>query len=150
MSSAAAVRATWQSQIFDNASVTAITDKIYSRLMPVAKSKIELLRYEQEYNFIQYIVQRFPRGGHIGKRRWEYVVEVEVYRQTDPDGSNFNACIDAQETIASLVISELGSTWDGDVDVWLDVPREPRIDEVEISGKRVIVATQEYRAEKYI
>jgi len=36
------------------------------------------------------------------------------------------------------------------VDRWLDVASEPSIDEIDVSGKRVVLVAQDFRAEKYI
>lgn len=149
MSTAAAVRTAWNSNVFSNSSVTAITDKVFSRRMDT-EGEFARLRYGQEFNWIEYIVQRSPIGGQIGARRWEYQVEVVVNRELDPNSTNYIAALDAHETIASLVISELGSTWGATIDRWIDVSDLPSRDEIEVNGKRVVSVTQIYKAEKYI
>lgn len=148
----AQVRTAWDTNVFTAATVIAITDKIYDKRMDRGGStkEISLLKYKQEFNWIEYTVQRFAQGGMIGQRRYEYLVRVNVCREVDPDSTNHNDCLDALDTIEGLVISALGVTWGSTVDLWQDVSRAPSIDEIEISGKRIIVCSQEYRAEEYI
>ena len=152
MSTAAQVRAAWKSKIFDNATVQKITTSIYDQRMERdgSTSQLALLKYEQQYNWIEYTVQRFPNGGAIGQRRWEYIVTVTLHRELLPNSDNHELTLDNMETISSLVISQLGYTWNSTVDRWIDVASEPSIDELDIGGKRIVLVAQEFRAEKFI
>lgn len=152
MSTISQVRTAWDTNVFQNASITAITDKIYDERMERngTTSQLARLKYGQEYNWIEYLVDRFPSGGQIGQRRWEYVVSVSMYREILPDGTNHTATIDNFETLQDLVVTGLGVTWGGAVDLWLDVESAPDKDEIAISNKRVLVLSQSFRAEKYI
>ena len=152
MSTAAQVRTAWKTKIFDNATVQAITTSIYDQRMERdgSTSQLALLKYQQEYNWIEYTVQRFPNGGAIGQRRWEYVVTVTLHRELLPNSDNHEVTLDNMETISSLVISQLGYTWNSTVDRWIDVASEPSVDELDIGGKRIVLVAQEFRAEKFI
>lgn len=152
MSTAAQVRTAWKAKIFDNATVQAITTSIYDQRMERdgSTSQLALLKYQQEYNWIEYTVQRFPNGGAIGQRRWEYVVTVTLHRELLPNSDNHEVTLDNMETISSLVISQLGYTWNSTVDRWIDVASEPSVDELDIGGKRIVLVAQEFRAEKFI
>ena len=152
MSTAAQVRAAWKSRIFDNATIQAMTTKIYDKTMQRdgTTSQLALLKYEQDYNWMEYVVQRYPNGGAIGQRRFEYVVTVRMHRELEPNSTNHVAVLDDMETLSGLVITELGATWNSTVDRWLDVASEPSIDEIDVSGKRVVLVAQDFRAEKYI
>ena len=152
MSTAAQVRAAWKTKIFDNATVQKITTSIYDQRMERdgSTSQLALLKYEQQYNWIEYTVQRFPNGGAIGQRRWEYIVTVTLHRELLPNSDNHELTLDNMETISSLVISQLGYTWNSTVDRWIDVASEPSIDELDIGGKRIVLVAQEFRAEKFI
>lgn len=152
MSTAAQVRTAWKTKIFDNATVQAITTSIYDQRMERdgSTSQLALLKYQQEYNWIEYTVQRFPNGGAIGQRRWEYVVNVSLHRELQPNSDNHEITLDNMETISNLVISQLGYTWNSTVDRWIDVAAAPSVDELDIGGKRIVLVAQEFRAEKFI
>jgi len=58
MSTAAQVRAAWKSRIFDNATIQAMTTKIYDKTMQRdgTTSQLALLKYQQDYNWMEYVV----------------------------------------------------------------------------------------------
>ena len=152
MSTTAQVRSAWKTKIFDNATIQAITTNNYDRRMEIqgTTSQLKLLKFEQAYNWMEYTVQRFPNGGAIGQRRFEFVVDVKMHRELEPNSDQHKATLDAMDTLSGLVISELGYTWNNTVDRWLDVAAEPTLDEIDVAGKRIVLVAQEFRAEKYI
>lgn len=154
MSTAAQVRTAWDTNVFQHSSIQAITTKIYDREMRKdegsSKSQYNLLRFGQEINFIEYVVTRFPNGGEVGARRYQYQVEVSYYRELEKDSTNHNAVIDAFESIDTRVIDGLGFTWGATVDFASQDFESPSIEQITIEGKQVLKVSRVYEAEKYI
>lgn len=152
MSTAAQVRAAWETNVFQHSTVQALTTKIfdYSVETDGAKKKFAELREDTEINFITYTVIRYPDGGAIGARRYRYVVTVQINKQADTSSTAFNSAIDAGETIDARVIQGLGSSWSSTVDNGEVLSTEPVIEEVEIEGRRVARLTKTYTGIKYI
>lgn len=156
MSTAAQIRTAWANNVWNNASITAITTKIYDREMPkditgaqTTNSQKERLLYSYKYNFIEYVITKHDDGGAIGQRKYSYDVNVLVNRQTDNDGTEHNACIDTLNTIFNVVNTNLGTTWQGTVDRWLPLSGQPQINFYSIENVRIIRARRVFRAEKY-
>lgn len=157
MSTAQQVRDAWNTNVFLDASVQAVTTQIYDREMVkdisgdlTAFSQKALLLFGNEYNWIEYPTVKYDDGGLIGQRRFFYRVNVIYYRQTDPDGSNYVASMDLMNTIQGLADSALGVTWGGTVDKALPISGQPQINTVSIKGVRLVRVQREFLAEKYI
>jgi hypothetical protein len=157
MSTAAAVRAAWKEKVFDDASVLAVTTKIYDEELPkdftgnrTANHQLERLRYQQEYNFIEYLVTKYDSGGVIGATRYLYRVNVILNRETTPDGGNVNVTKDLMNTIQGLMVSALGVTWNSTVDRYLPLSGQPTENFYSIKGKRLFRSRREFVGEKII
>lgn len=152
MSTAAQVRTVWNTNVFQHASIQAVTTKIYDREMRKdgLKSQLALLKQDQTINFIEYIATRHPDGGEIGSRRYLYTVAVNVYRELGKDSTGYTQALDTFEAIDARIIAGLGLTWSGTVDFASQEFDGPSTEEIEIEGKTVLQVSRLYRAEKYI
>lgn len=159
MTTSAQVRTAWNTRVWTNATVTAITDKIYS--FDIADSgaltggQAELLRYQAQVNFFAYTVTRgrtspqLTAGGASGGLRYTFDVSVAYYLQKDQGQSdtNYNAVVDRLETIDGLVVSQLGKRWDSTVDFYEQTgAQEPQL--IQLDEKEVWRGVITYRAVK--
>lgn len=128
MSTSAQIRSAWNSGVWTNGTVTALTTKIYAYdLVASLKSKPEAVSmyYNQSINFFTYLVNRTRvtqeiRGANTSVQRYEYDVTVNYYLQKDLTDSaqNYNNVIDRLETVDGIVISGLGATWSSTVNYY--------------------------------
>lgn len=122
MSTSAQVEAAWKTNIFDNATIQAITDKAYPyEITETSESEVAKLFEETEINFFQYLVGRGQKyaasAGLAGPViLYDYTIEVTYIRESEPSGANWTAVRDAFDTIFQLVVSNLGSDWAETVD----------------------------------
>lgn len=122
MSTAAQVEAAWKTNIFDNATIQTITDKAYPyEITETSESEVARLFEDTEINFFQYLVGRGQRyGASAGSAGqivlYDYTIEISYFRESEPSGANWTAVRDAFDTIFSLHLTTLGSTWSGTVD----------------------------------
>lgn len=143
MTTSEGIRDAWKDNIWDNATIVAITDKAFSfdATIPaaqVASSEITRLMYGQEINFFQYHVTRsVPRYLIGGSAEYQFQVRVEYFREVNTNGTNRNECADALETLMSEVLSDLGDTWDSTVDFWRPQETPYEISTVTLDGKQV-------------
>lgn len=121
MSTSSQIRSAWSSGVWSNATITAITTKIYSYdLVASIKSKPEAasMYYNQAINFFTYTVNRTRvsqeiKGASGSAQRYEFEVIVNYYLQKDltDAAQNYNNVIDRLETVDGIVISGLAKTW---------------------------------------
>lgn len=148
MSTAAQVRTAWNTNVFQQASVQALTTSIYDHELNERSIKERAkARYAQKVNCITYLVKRTPKQTQISGGsliEYEYEVEVDYYLERDPDSSNYTAAVDAFETINGEVISTLGNTWAGTVDFSILPERAPQILDESIGSVEVWRVNQTY------
>jgi len=141
LSTSAAVAAAWNTAIWQHATITSITEKIHAFDIADSESEYEdaQLRFQQEINFIQYLVVRASRFGESAGitgsvATHTYTVQVIHVREAGTDGANWAAVRNFFETLFGLVVSELGTTWAGTVDLWKPQEGPPRIDQISIDN----------------
>jgi hypothetical protein len=154
MSTSAQIETVWQAAIWNHATITAITDKIYKFLV-TADSEFEYdkLTYAQKVNFFEVLTGRAQDFNEtaetIGQTvRYRYTVEINYYKEVDTTGAAFIAVRDTLETIFSLVLSQLGNTWTNTVDIWRPDQAIATIANTTISNKKVWKGTYRFFAEK--
>lgn len=120
MSTSATVRAAWDLCVWQQATIQAITSKIYdydaAGLASESITHNDKLLLNQEYNFIQYRVAKTWEYQIGGQARNEYRVTIEYYKQADIAGVHFNDIEDAFQTIHDTVVAQLGGNWNVTVD----------------------------------
>ena len=154
MSTAAQVRSAWNSKIWTNANITALTTKIYAfdmvTMATISKKHDRKLREAREYNFIQYRVSKARKYEMTGQIVYEYPVTIQYFRQADIDGGNFNAIEDAFETIFTYVRSELDDNWNSTVDYYRTQEERPDISEFIINDEPCWMGQYEYTGYKVV
>lgn len=157
MSTQAAVRAAWAAGVWANASVTAITPKIYDfdieSLARVSRAHGAKLYHNQKINFFQYTVARSWRFDLTASHTVsEYVVTIRYYRDAQEDftGTAFNAIASAFETIISTVSSGLGTSWTGTVEYYFPQNEPPQIGVGLIEERPVWTGTFQFKGIKQI
>ena len=152
MSTAAQVRTAWQTNVFDHATVTAITSNaVTAEFKELTRKHLEGLIENQEINFFNYLVSRTPQQDQISGAAlvlYLYEVEVNYYRESKPDRTNYVTALDAFETVGDRVLSGLGSTWGGTVDFHTLPEEQPEVSEVIINNRECWRVTQTYTAQR--
>jgi hypothetical protein len=143
MTTGLAVRTAWQENIFDSATVAAMTSRVYlydvladtqldaSRLihnpgdgsMPLVNFMVCLVRRKQAFDPMANIDQTFE-------------VRLTYYlQQTDVAESTYNTLADRLESIDDLVRTALTANWDNTVDYYSGGEPE-RIDVTTVDGRQ--------------
>lgn len=155
MSTSAQVETAWLNAIWTDTDITAITDKILQYQVTTESEQEISLLYDSNniLNFIEVLTGRsqnyLQSANYIGKTiQYNYIVEINYYREIDTDGTAFRAVRDAYETIFSKVVSELGYTWTNTVDLWRPDEAIPTIVETLINNKKSWKGTYRFFAEK--
>ena len=150
MSTNAAVRSAWQTNVFDN--ISGVNSYNYA-IDPDSGIDLDKAYSSGTINFFQYIVKSHEMPALIGGRnRVEYTVTITRIIQDDTDGTNFNTLIDDFRDINDNVNDNLGNDWGSTVDLTTEFPTSDDINP-EITawdGKSCWTATVQYRAEKLV
>lgn len=154
MSTSAQVEAAWASAIWQNATITAITDKVLT-FPYTEESEVEVtnLYSGQEINAFEVLTNRIQRYGETaatigGILHYQFEVDIRYYRAVEPTGANYTATRDTLETLFALVVSELGSTWGGTVDFWKPDTSLAEITRIKISTEDVWRGRYRFFADK--
>ena len=108
------IRAKWRTDIWEHSTIEALTTSILEQeLTEVTHKEISRLRFATKINFFSFVIRRGIETLMGGKYRLRFYVDISYTKWADPDGTNYNDVIDGIEAVQELVISELGSTWDG-------------------------------------
>ena len=158
MSTAAQVQAAWVSAIWQHATITAITDKIYGYEVTTASEKeVNNISFDQGINFIEHVTTRTPGQrelGGQGSALCTFLVEVrytkEKYKPGDAfDGDAFTDVRNFFDTLVGLIESELGSNWDSSVD-YFDYPDAGlELIEQEVAGRACWRGIQRFQGVQY-
>lgn len=150
MTTAAQVRSAWLTNIFQNASITALTDKIYDYDVTLETTKeFSKLRYRQEINFMLYLVTVAQRVMMMGQYEQAFTVEIRYGKQADVAGTVFKAVADVFETIQTLVQTNLTGSWGSTVDYYRIQNGPPNIVQQEIENIPIWIGTLKYTGFKY-
>ena len=129
MSTSAQVQAAWLAAIWQNATMLAITDKMYGfDITTVSEKETARLSYQGKINYFQYLVKRATKvTGTNSQALYTFTVDVTYTRAHDVKGDSWTAVRDAFETLTGLVRSSLGATWTQTVDFWREQEGPPDI-----------------------
>lgn len=122
------IRALFQSQVFDHASITAITSKVYNYdIVVTIDNDLTALMYNQKINFFSYQALRSisyeasSNNGNANDYGYNYEVQISYYLEAENNSNAYNLAIDRMETVEDLIHSELGINWDDNVDVMTQI-----------------------------
>jgi hypothetical protein len=151
MTTAALVRAAWNTAVWSNISAQNITPNIYNYDITLDSTKeISKLRYNQEINFITYITTRAQTIRMMSQVEQRVIVEIRYYLEADIEGLNFNEAVTAFETIDGLVINQLGTSWSSTVDYYEIQEGPPAISRISIENLPVWLGVYRYTGFKNI
>lgn len=118
MSTPSQIRAVWADNVWNQDTVTDITENIYD--YPVildSQSEAGRLYYKGVINFFQYLVTRAPDEFETSNKvTYKHRVEVNYYKELDKTGQAFNDVIDTLISIESLVRTQINDNWNSTVD----------------------------------
>jgi hypothetical protein len=154
MTTSAQIETAWTAAIWSHATITALTDKIYKfQVTEDSEFEVAKLYYNEQVNFFEVLTGRTQRylqtANQIGRiAEYDFIVEINYYKEIDTTGAAFTAVRDALESIFALAVTELGDTWSNTVDIWRPDPAFPTIVSTSISTKKVWKGTYRFFAEK--
>lgn len=143
MSTSSEVRSNWNTYVFQNSDILAITDKAYPfEVTQESEAEVSQGFTSSEINFFEYVVTNSETefnqfgGGYGNNRQQRFIVEVRYTKYTGTDGSAFNDVIDALETLLDVVREDLGATWQGLVDfvenpITVEQPQQAKFNETD-------------------
>lgn len=147
MTTLAQIRSAWLANIWNHATIQAITTKIYNYDITLDSTfEYSKLRYNQEFNAFVYIVTKYERLGFGGTKYDEFEVEVRYYRKADVEGNNFNTVLETFETLFGLVRTQLSHTWGGTVGAYRTQESAPTLSQVTLEGVPVWLGTYKFFA----
>lgn len=123
MSTTATIVTLWE-DVFNNASMTAISQNAYPyEVKDGSEFEISTMSEDQTIDYFEYLVTREVTAREVGggsNAIFRFTVEVRYTKQVDDDtaGDSYAGVRDAFDTLLSVVESELGTTWDGNVDYY--------------------------------
>jgi tRNA U34 5-carboxymethylaminomethyl modifying GTPase MnmE/TrmE len=127
MTTSAEIRTVWDTYVFNNSDILAITDKSYPyELTQESEKEVSSAYTEADINFFEYVVSLEETienqiGGNSNNREQRFLVEVRYTKYAGTDGAAFNDVIDTLEALIDVVREDLGSTWQNTVD-FVDSP----------------------------
>lgn len=136
MSTAAQVRAAWETAILEHATIQAITPRYFLfEVTQNSEAETDRLFFGKELNYIQCIVTRSNEFQALGELQYTYTVDITYTRRFDVDGDNYLAVVDFFDTLFSLVRTELGDSWDSTVDYWRPQEGPAEITQIEFENE---------------
>lgn len=151
MSTSAEIRAAWDTKIWTNTTITALTTKIYDYDITTQSTKeTAKFYYNQEINFITYLVNRTQRIRLMGQVEQKFDVEIRAYKKADTEGVNYNALITQFETIDALIVSQLTGNWNSTVDYYQIQDAVPEVSLITLDGVQVWLGRYTYTGIKNI
>jgi len=123
------IRNAWKSLVFKHDDIATITDCIYDRrLDPLSQSELAKMYFNKEINCIEYVVSSTCIPGLCGGFRYVYSIDITITRKADVQGLNFNRVLDTIEKILNLQVTELGTSWNDNIDYYENPANPPIID----------------------
>lgn len=122
MTTAAQIRSAWETYVFQNSDISAITSKYYkTEVTQESEAEVALGYNDSQINFFEFVVTPQQSevnqiSGSANSRLQTFLVEVRYTKYAEPNGTAFNDVIDALETLIDTVRTSLGATWQGLVD----------------------------------
>lgn len=151
MSTCELVREAWNSNVWRNDIIQALTSKIVDHELRFDSSnQSAAIRHGLEVNYFQYLVTWTQQILVMGQIRRNFEVLVRRVIKAEVNGDSYKRAITDLETVAGLVVSELGGSWSGTVDFYnqQNIPAQVRADT--INGEPVWVAEMRFSAFKNI
>ena len=142
MTTSAQVRTNWDTYVFQNADILAITEKAFPYEVTEESEKEVADAYDStNINFFEYVVSLTETNvnqisGSSLSRQQRFLVEVRYTKYAGTDGAAFNEVTDALETLLDTVRDDLGQTWQGLIDfvenpISIEPPRAARFNETD-------------------
>ncbi len=150
MSTSAEVQAAWKTNLFNNATIQAISSNAYPYEL-TDESEFEASRFFEgtEINFFQYLIGRaqvhaasMATAGNVVL--YQYLVEISYIREAEPSGANWTAVRDAFDTLWGVYVTGLGNTWASTVDGSAPQAGPPRITRETLDGRAVWRGTYQF------
>lgn len=136
------IRQAWREAVWAHAEIQAFSGAVLEHdITEETHKEIARCRWLQKVNFFGFRVRRRVETLINRGLRYHYLVDCSYTRWADPDGVNYNLVLDGIEKLADIVQSELGSTWNGQVEDYAAQNTVPAIQVSTLGDEKV------YRAE---
>lgn len=135
MTTSATIESAWETYVFKNAVVKAITPNAFPyEVTRESETELAALLHNQAINFFTYKTSRTEQWIGVNVLQESFLVEVAYYLEKDTSGEAWTAARNALETLAATVRTSLGDTWQGTVGYWEPQSEPPRLEETDIQG----------------
>lgn len=154
MTTSDSIESAWNTYIWQNSTIQAITTKIHTfPVTELSEKEISAAYYGTRINFIEALTARTQRyqasAQLLGKSvQYDFIVLINYYKETDTTGANYGEVRDAFETIFTKVVSELGTRWNSTVDYWRPQDTPAEITQTRLDDALVWRGTFRYLATK--
>lgn len=151
MSTVAAVTAAWNSAIWEAPEILAFTGKIFPyEITQNSGSEKKALYSDGQINFVEYVITRnvipFEIGGGDSAVTFDFLVEIRYTREQDAKGLNFGLIRDFYDTLQTLVLTDLGGSWNSTVDYYEPQGEPPKIINELVADRECWRATYSFKA----
>lgn len=154
MTTSTAIETVWDTSIWQHASILAITSKLIKRPQgSLSEKEYQSLYTAKRLNFIEALTTRTQRSNELANvlgraTTYDFLVQVNYYKDYEDDtiGQAWESVRNFYETLYPLVVSELGNTWDGTVELWKPQDGQPEITNLQIDNKRTWRGSYSYTA----
>jgi hypothetical protein len=148
--SVATVQAAWKTAL-ETANIKAYTPNLLPYEYTEGSSKEHsALLFEQEVNFIEYVVSERHEFIEIGNTTAAafYEVKVSYTREKDTEGDNYQAIRNFFSTLLSTVSTSLTNTWTNTVDLYNPPTGAINIDRTTVMERQCFRGETIYTAQK--
>lgn len=139
MSTAAQVQAAWLTNIWNHATIQAITTQILGyEATDLSESELAA-QFEvpsngiSRVNFVQYLVTRTQQFAITNALVYSYSVKIDYFLSTDVDGTSWGQVRDFFDTVFNLVLSQMHPSWGDTVDYY-----QPQSGPAEITKTQIL------------
>lgn len=152
MSTAQEVENAWNSAVFQSGDLDEFSNKFFPYDIVNQSEKVAASLYDatNKIQFFTYLVGRTSQKRVTKELRYNYVVEVTYYAESDPIGAGWTRARNALDKLEEVVRLRLNGTWKGTVDFWQPDTQLPEIIEVDVDDARCWRARTRYFAEKSV
>lgn len=158
MTTSTDIETVWNTYIWQHATIQAITTKLIKRPQgSLSEKEYQSLYTAKRLNFIEALTSRTQRSQELANvlgraTTYEYLVQVSYYKDYEDDtvGTSHTAIRDFFETLYQLVVTQLGNTWQGNIETWKPQDGQPEITTLQIDNKRTWRGSYSYTATKIV
>lgn len=137
MTTALQIRNVWQSKVWNNKTVRAISDKIhFGEATEDSESETANLYFDKRVNYFECIVSRGQSYEQIGGGTSQvFAVEIRYTLEKDTAGEAHSMVQDSFATVYDIMYTALSDSWASTVDYWTPQEKPVEINSVDVDNR---------------